>query len=324
MAGSTFILKCKVPREKNEEFFSWAWAETRGLLGVHEGTLLSEQAQGLGFETGSWVVDSAQAPEKRDWVGSLEAEWVELFYETEGLAEQARGEIAEKFPKFELGGIEEQKPRDWDAEWKASFTGVDLPPYWRVLPPWKQEDKAGAVREGRNVMILTPGAGFGTGTHETTQLCLEAIGEIGKRLGSLKGHKVLDFGAGSGVLSIGAAILGAEVDAVEIDELAIENARNNAVMNQIEQPIRFMTELRKARGTYSVVVANILKPVLLQFGKELVDRLTPGHFSLVLSGLIEPDVPIVKAHFNELLGSRECVFREYSRGEWRALSWVHL
>ena len=322
MSASTFRLKAKVPQSENETFFGWAWSSSRGLLGVHEGTLLSEQAQGLGFETEAWVLDSAQAPEKRDWVGSQKAEWVELFYETQSLAEAARRAIEKKFPGFDLSQVEEQKPQDWDAEWKASYQGVELP-HWRILPPWK-EVKSPERPDGKNVMLLTPGAGFGTGTHETTQLCLEAIGEIGAAIGSLKGLKVLDFGSGSGVLSIAAALLGAQVDAVEIDPLANENALHNATLNRVEGSIQISTDLNRAEATYFIVVANILKPVLLQFADQLIDRLAIGHFCLLLSGLTAPDVSIVKKHFNERLGSRECSFKELEKGEWRALSWTRI
>jgi ribosomal protein L11 methyltransferase len=321
MADSTYRLRALVSQTDTDRFFTWAWSEARGLVGVHEGTVLSEEARDLGFETESWVVDSAQAPEKRDWVGSLKAGSVELYFEHRGLAERAKAAMIERFPGLSVTEVEELKPRDWDAEWKASYQGVDLAPHWRILPPWKKDEAPEARKQGRHVMLLTPGAGFGTGTHETTQLCLEAIGSLASKMGSLRELRVLDFGSGSGVLAIGAALLGAQVDAVEIDPLAVDNARQNAEMNEVAGAVRFSNELREAKATYFLVVANILKPVLLQFADQLVDRLSPGHFCLVLSGLVEADVSPVRERFEACLGSRDREFKLLSRGEWRALMW---
>lgn len=301
-----------------EIFSHWIWEEfqTSGLLGVHEGTLLSAEAAEIGLETDGWTVDAGEAPRERDWIGIQERITSELFFETLEAARAAASKLRDG-TDVEVGEIEEQKPEDWDAQWKASFlggeNGVPIPPFWRILPPWV--DQAKILQSGEKALKINPGAGFGTGTHETTQLCLQAIAEVSQRK-SLTGTRVLDFGSGSGILSIGAALLGAQVDAVEIDPLAIDNATENSKLNQVENSIHYS----QALGThgYSLVIANILRPVLLEFSEKLVERMAPDA-SLILSGLIESDVAQVSERYSSLLNGRKPEVRELN--EWRALIW---
>lgn len=316
-----------MPATLKDEFFSWAWNQAAGLLGVHEGTLLTDDAYRLGFETESWVLDSGEAPRARDWVGGLREITVELYFDTQAHALWASQEIPHAFPKtkfphLRVEHVREQVSEDWDAAWKASFKGVDLPPYWQVLPPWEK-----AVGLGAKVLRLTPGAGFGTGTHETTQLCLRSIGEINEAWGGLKGCQVLDFGSGSGILSIASALCGATVDAVEIDSLAHDNARHNAGLNMEDGKIRFLETLDLCPGRFDLVIANILRPVLIEFAEALVSRLREGRCALVLSGLIESDVSLIRARFEPLLknigmkSAGNFQLQLTQQAEWRALTW---
>ena len=290
-----------------EEFYSWAWAhlEPCGLAGIHEGTILAE----------SWTVDAGEAPPDRDWLKDrAEAEAQFYFRSTEGAAQALA--ILARVKGLELGPVEEEKPQDWDAQWKASFTGASVAPFWRVLPPWITAEKA-RLDPGELILRINPGAGFGTGTHETTQLCLRAIGEIARRK-SIAGVPVLDFGSGSGILSIAAALLGAQVQGVEIDGLAVDNAMENARLNGVDSRVVFSKTLASASGRFPLVIANILRPVLLEFSRELVKRIAPGG-SLVLSGLIDRDVDEVVSVFGELREGRKPEVREL--GEWRCLVW---
>lgn len=330
MSTSTFKVPLQVPLRvrvgkktlEREDFYSWLWATFSdcGLLGVHEGTLLSDEADEQGLKTEAWAVDAAEAPRERDWVSQQKVGQADLFFASEEEAQAAVEHLSE-ISNLQLGEIEEQKPQDWDAQWKASFladkNGVRIEPYWRILPPWVDASEVG-LRPDERVLRINPGAGFGTGTHETTQLCLKAIAEVTADEG-LHGARVLDFGSGSGILAIGAALLGARVDAVEIDPLAIENAGDNAKLNQVESPIRFaltFDELPDA-GPYRLVIANILRPVLLQFAEELVRRIAPGG-ALILSGLIETDLPEVITRYATLLGKKPKIG---AVNEWRSLVW---
>jgi ribosomal protein L11 methyltransferase len=315
-----------------DDFYEWLWGRfgslEGGLLGVHEGTLLSEAAAEQGLETESWTVDSAEAPRERDWVGHQSEAQAELYFASRSQAEAASGSL-EGVHGVRVLALELQPAKDWDAEWKASFLGsaegLRLPPDWRVVPYWVTNEQAKIV-PGEFVIRINPGAGFGTGTHETTQLCLGAIAEAFGAGGSAKGAPVraLDFGSGSGILSIGLAIRGAKVDAIEIDPLAIDNAKENARLNSVEAGIRFSDELSSAAGPYGIVVANILRPVLLEFAEALVSRLAPSDApgpgpALILSGLIERDVAEVSACYRKLLG---CEPEVRALGEWRCLVWA--
>jgi ribosomal protein L11 methyltransferase len=323
-------MKVKVPRQvalsergrraqlSRDDFYAWAWSalEDEGIVGVHEGTLLSADAAEQGFETASWTLDAAEAPRERDWVSSQSLATAEFYFSTLEGAKKATDKL-KALAGLEVGEIEEQKPEDWDAQWKASFlsspNGVEVPPCWRILPPWVD---SAAVSCSERILKINPGAGFGTGTHETTQLCLAAI--AGSSLAS--GEKVLDFGSGSGILAIGAALVGAKVDAVEIDPLAIDNAVENASLNHVEAGIRFSRTLEDAHGPYKVVIANILRPVLLEFAEQLISRLDRQKkgWAVILSGLIETDTAEVSRKYSGLLGSEP---EKRSLGEWRSLVW---
>ena len=165
-------------------------------------------------------------------------------------------------------------------------------------------------------IVLEPGVGFGSGGHETTQLCLQAIYALYPR--ERQGWRLLDFGSGSGILSIAAAKLGAEVAGVEIDELAIRDAARNLALNGAQQRVRFARSLDELSGSFELVVANIKLAVLSQFAESLVARLAPGS-PLVLSGLVGTDVPSALARYAPLLGGARPEI--YERGEWRALVW---
>jgi len=164
-------------------------------------------------------------------------------------------------------------------------------------------------------ILIGPGPGFGDGTHPTTQLCLQAITALAP---SGRPFRMLDFGSGSGILSIHAARLAGEGDAIEIDPGAIEHARRNALANHVDTRIRHAQALDAAPGPFDLVVANILRGVLLDFAAALVARLAAGG-TLVLSGLISTDVPETTACYVPRLGGARP--EVYERGEWRALVW---
>lgn len=332
MNASSFTFKIEVPREvtwrdlaypndrnfEREDFFAFLWetfGEEGGLVGIHEGTLLSEEAFDAGLETESWMVDSGEAPRERDWIQSQITESAIIYFSTQEAAEKTRLLILGA-TDLVCGPVEEQKAEDWDAAWKASFQGVSVPPNWEILPPWRENP----TNRDSKIIRINPGAGFGTGTHETTQLCLQAVAfALRDRAPEATGVNVLDFGSGSGILSIAAAALGANVDGVEIDPLAIDNANENASLNQLSGSVRFaktVDDFGTPDKKYPVVIANILRPVLLEFAPLLTSKLEhPG--KVVLSGLISTDLPDVISRYSGLLGGvRPQIFE---LGEWRAL-----
>ena len=184
----------------------------------------------------------------------------------------------------------------------------DVPPRWQILPV------DGEARHGALPLRLASGPGFGDGRHPTTQGCLQAIGALAPRD---RPWRLLDFGSGSGILSIAGARLGATVDAVEIDPRAVAHAQRNLEANALADRVRHCS-IVDAAGPFDLVVSNILRAVLVSFADALVDSLGPGG-SLVLSGLVTTDVPEVTARYASLLGGRRP--ESYDRGEWRVLVW---
>lgn len=179
-----------------------------------------------------------------------------------------------------------------------------------VRPAW-DEGHAGATAAGTTIFI-EPGAGFGTGLHETTQLCLAALHGWRSRL-----ERVLDFGSGSGILGIAAAVGGARhVDAVEVDTLVHEAIRANALRNGVADRVCVGATLPAEPGPYDLVLANIVAPVLLEHADRLCGRLTSAG-GCVLSGLRAEDVEAVANRYAALLGCRPLVT---DRGEWRCLT----
>jgi ribosomal protein L11 methyltransferase len=185
-----------------------------------------------------------------------------------------------------------------------------IPPHWQIVGP------AEPIDSGRIAIVIEPGTSFGDGSHPTTQLCLQAVAALAPR--QQTGWRMLDFGSGSGVLAIGAARLGAEVDAIEIDAAAIAEAERNAQLSGVSDRIHCSRTLDGVTGPCALVVANILLPVLLEYAVGLTGRLAIGG-TLVLSGLVATDVPAISARYAPLLrGARPEIFEQ---GDWRALVW---
>lgn len=191
---------------------------------------------------------------------------------------------------------------------------ITIPPVWSIVVGEHAEPATPEV--ARKICItLRPGPGFGNGAHETTQLCLQAIHAFRPRTSP---WRLLDFGSGSGILSIAGAKLGAEVQAVEIDELAIAHAEANVRINAVQERVHFSRSLADTSGTFELVVANILLPVLTGAAAELVARRAPGGV-LVLSGLVSTDVPEAIARYTPLFDGKRPEI--YEQGAWRALTW---
>lgn len=177
--------------------------------------------------------------------------------------------------------VREIPHEDWNRKWSEAFDGCDVEPYWSI----RTSDSPRPRRDGTIALIINPSVGFGSGSHPTTALCLRQIGDWGNTLAN---SAFLDFGSGSGILAIAAAKRGAHVDAVEIDGMALENARDNAALNDLENPIQFFETIPETipPRTYHFIVANILAVTLKSVAPTLAKRLTVGG-KLALGGLLK-------------------------------------
>ena len=165
------------------------------------------------------------------------------------------------------------KDQDWNTYTQSQFNEIIVSKSLRIIPPWL--NKQGF--EG-NTIIIQPGSGFGTGTHPTTRLCLKWL-----ERNDISNDSLLDFGSGSGVLSITARKLGASfVEGIEIDAKAIDNANHNAMLNGVD--IHFhKTEESLKDNSYDNVVANILSDTIINISPKL-KNLTKKR--LALSGIL--------------------------------------
>ena len=164
--------------------------------------------------------------------------------------------------------------QDWVRLTQAQFEPVPITPTFWIVPTWHQ-----VPAQATRVIRLDPGLAFGTGTHPTTRMCLRWIAAHPPA-----GQRVLDYGCGSGILAIGAALHGAaSVDAVDIDEAAVQSTRANAAANGA--PIAAGLPDR-AHGQYGVVLANILATPLKVLAPLLCAHVKPGG-ALVLAGVLE-------------------------------------
>ena len=174
-----------------------------------------------------------------------------------------------------LIGVQELAEQDWVRLTQAQFAPVPITEDFWVVPSWHE-----APAQAKKVLRLDPGLAFGTGTHPTTRMCLRWIA----RHTGLDGKRVLDYGCGSGILAIAAALHGAQgIDAVDIDPAALDAARQNAQDNKAHLRCG-LPDI--AKGVYGLVVANILAAPLQVLAPLLCRHVAPGG-SLLLSGILE-------------------------------------
>lgn len=195
--------------------------------------------------------------------------------------------IGPEYPGFTLipPTVTELRQEDWANSWKANFKPTRIGARLVMKPSWEEYTPLA----GDIVLELDPGMAFGTGTHGTTRLCLEAVEQLVCTAGALAhgNATVLDVGCGSGVLAIAAALFGAaDVTAIDIDPVAVEVTGENAAANGVAERIHASTTpLHEVAGAYAVVLANILAEDLVRMGGELTKRVMPGGY-LVLSGIL--------------------------------------
>lgn len=193
---------------------------------------------------------------------------------------------------------------DWQELWKASFHRSPLSARVWVRPPWEAPADPPA-----HTVIINPGMAFGTGQHATTRLAMQLLDEV---LADRPPLRVLDVGAGSGILAIGAALLGHSAVAVENDPETLNNARENLELNGVADRVEHVCGTAdELSEVFPVVVANIIAPVLIAISADLRAR---AGADLVLSGMLLPQIDEVRACFPD--------FEERARredGEWGAL-----
>lgn len=205
---------------------------------------------------------------------------------------------------------------DWAEAWKVHYHPVKIGKRIFIRPLWVE------VETGPDdlVIALDPGMAFGTGTHPTTQLCLEALDDLVK-----PGVNVLDLGCGSGILSIGAAKLGAShVLALDIDPIAVKSTQENIVQNGVASKIiaqeGSLESVVTSARRFDLIVVNILARIIIQMCDEhLGDIVRPGGLA-IFSGIIDTQADEVETAL------RKTGLEPYARrqqGDWVVIEARH-
>ncbi len=172
------------------------------------------------------------------------------------------------------------KEDDWLNNWRKFFRPMPVGERLLINPSWFTDTDP----KGRLILNIDPGLAFGTGKHETTRLCMEALERCVKG-----GEKVLDVGCGSGILGIAAVKLGAEsAYGVDIDETAVRTANENAAVNGVKDRFTAVAGdlVEKVTGKYEIVVANIVADAIIALSDAVGDFMTQDAVYIV-SGIID-------------------------------------
>lgn len=204
--------------------------------------------------------------------------------------------------------LEQLEDKDWEREWMDNFHPMKFGQRLWICPSWRDVPDPKAV----NVM-LDPGLAFGTGTHPTTALCLTWLDSL-----DLKGKTVVDFGCGSGILSLAALKLGAKkVIGIDIDPQALQASLDNAKRNDVEDRLELYLPKDQPEFKADVVVANILAGPLRELAPVIMSYVGDNG-RLALSGILEN-----QGHELQSLYSAWCTMDDIAlQDEWVRLSGV--
>ena len=229
------------------------------------------------------------------------------------LKESVRAELSRIGQFLEIGSgafsVEEMPDEDYENKWKDYYQPFKVGEHMVITPIWEEPE----ISADDVLIRIDPGMAFGSGTHETTSLCVEFLQE-----NEVKGKKVLDVGCGSGILGIVASKLDAEsVLAIDIDENAVTIAEQNAVSNNV-QSVMSVTHgdlLDMVEAPVQIVVANILADVIMAIAEDVKQVLTDeGLF--ISSGILVTRADEVEAVLKD---NGFQVLEVRKRGEWSAI-----
>jgi len=209
--------------------------------------------------------------------------------------------LSEQFgKKVTVKTVAESKENiDWISKYREAIRPVEVGDFY-VYPSWE------APKDGKRNIMIDPALAFGSGHHETTASCLQAINKYIKEKDTF-----LDVGCGSGILGIAASMSGAIVDACDTDPLAVENAQKNFALNN--QSLRDIWEgsAPAAKEQYDVVAANIVADVLRMIAKDL-KKCTKDNGLLILSGILDTKESSIEEVFSDLQ-----LIETIAKNEWR-------
>lgn len=200
-------------------------------------------------------------------------------------------DLAVESYKVEMATIQDS---DWENKWKEFYSSVPVTRYLTIVPEWEDYQKK---QVDEQLIVLDPGLAFGTGTHPTTQLSIQALETV------MRGDEVVvDVGTGSGVLTIASSLLGAtEVYAYDLDDMAVTSAKSNIELNNLPTKIT-VAENNLLEGVTieaDIIVANILANIILQLIPDAMRVLKAGGYFISSGILAEQKEKMLKALKNE-------------------------
>lgn len=239
--------------------------------------------------------------------------WFEENPALPSLIENITGRLSQLHDTVENAGslrIETRSVNDksWADVWKKYFKPFYAGQHLVVKPTWEPFDPA----PGDRVIEIDPGMAFGSGTHETTGMCLSILEENIRG-----GEEIIDVGTGSGILAIGAALLGAgHVLAVDIDPDAVKVAAENVTNNHVQDVVTVQQGdlLEKVDAVCDICVANIISDIIISFAAPLMSHIRPGGL-FICSGIVSMRADEVA---QALLDAGYEILQKYTRGEWTA------
>lgn len=203
--------------------------------------------------------------------------------------------------------VSEVAESDWATAWKKYYHPVRVTRYLTIVPSWEHYESQDQME---NIITLDPGMAFGTGTHPTTRLTLQALEVV------LRGNEtVLDVGTGSGVLSIASKYLGAKkVYAYDLDEVAVTAAKENMDLNPIAQDVHVSANdlLKNITIEADVIVANILADIIILMIEDAYRLLKAGG-TFIVSGIIQDKKQLV---LDQMLAAGFIVEQIFQQGDW--------
>jgi ribosomal protein L11 methyltransferase len=283
---------------------------------------LAEDASACLIEAGALGVLTLETPSDTQLLACYSAET-----ESGHLVVDAVASLADVGLHLDASAIvmSRQDDADWAQRWKQYFKPVKVGRRMWIVPSWetKFESPTGSI-----VLNLDPGTAFGTGQHATTALCIKATELfVDTRPKDKKAAaRVLDVGCGTGILGLAAAKLGvAHVLAIDNDPQAVEAAAANAATNGVMGVMKVEAlPLGEVAGTFDLIVANILAPVLIDMAPALLRRMAPRG-TLVLSGILLEQADEVIGRFlkcGDRMGASLRHDKTWTHGEWVALQFV--
>ena len=232
------------------------------------------------------------------------------------LHQQFNASIAGNLEAVRIHALNFREEEDWQSNWKPFFKPVQIGNTLEVLPPWLSSTESSR----KNRILIDPGQGFGTGHHTSTALALELLEQCLESC-PVKPHWMLDFGSGSGILSIGACLMGCEkCIALELEGDALKDVISNSELNQLQHRIMPLRADKNCfQKTFPLVISNMLLSELKQSSEDLASSVAEEG-RLLLSGILENQVSELERIFKDL---GFVPSKKITRDGWSALELSH-